>query len=86
MRSQESREHCTPKPPGGRKHGPCRVSHQPGNKSAVMKVERQEIKEVVVEHEDVFAGIGKLKGVTVRLHVVPNSPGAVQRQRRVSIK
>jgi len=47
-----------------------------------MEVERQEIKEL---YEDVFTGIGKLKGVTVKLHVVPNAPGAVQKQSRVSV-
>lgn len=32
-----------------------------------------------------LTGIGKLNYVTVKLHVVPNTPGAVQKQRRVSI-
>jgi len=32
-----------------------------------------------------MSSIGKLKGVTVKLHVVPNTPAAVQKQRRVSI-
>ena len=51
----------------------------------VMEVERQEIKKLIAEYEDVFTGIGKLKGVTVKLHVVPEAPGAIQEQRRVSI-
>jgi len=51
----------------------------------VVKVKRQQINDLVEEYEDVFTGIGKLKGVTVKLHVVPNTPAAVQKQRRVSI-
>ena len=50
-----------------------------------MEVERQEIHNLIAEYEDVFTGIGKLKGVTVKLHVVPEAPGAIQKQRRVSI-
>ena len=52
--------------------------------SPVMEVKRQEIHNLVAEYEDVFTGIGKLKGVTVKLHVVPEAPGAIQEQRRVS--
>ena len=51
----------------------------------VMEVERQEIGNLIEEYADVFTGIGKLKGVTVKQHVVPNSPWAVQKQRRVAI-
>ena len=40
----------------------------------VMEVERQEIENLVEEYADVFTGIGKIKGVTVKQHVVPNSP------------
>ena len=40
---------------------------------------------MIAEYEDVFTGTGKLKGVTVKLHVVPEAPGAFQKQRRVSI-
>jgi len=40
----------------------------------VMEVERQEIGNLIEEYADVFTGIGKLKGVTVKQHVVPNSP------------
>ena len=39
---------------------------------------------MIEEYEDVFTGITKLKGVTLKLHVVSNVPDAVQ-QRRVSI-
>ncbi|PFX21298.1 Retrovirus-related Pol polyprotein [Stylophora pistillata] len=38
------------------------------------------------KHETTRGGnIGKLKGVTVELHVVPEAPGAIQKQRRISI-
>ena len=30
--------------------------------------------DLIKDHEDVFTGIGKLKGVTVKLRVVPNAP------------
>ena len=53
--------------------------------SPVMEVERQEIKNLIAEYEDVFTGIGKLKGVTVKMHVVPKDTGAILKQRRVSI-
>ena len=39
-----------------------------------MEVEQPEIKNLIKEYEDVFSGIGKLKGVTVKLRVVPNAP------------
>ena len=42
--------------------------------SAIMEVERPEINNLIAEYEDVFTGIGKLKGVTVKLHVVPEAP------------
>jgi len=41
---------------------------------------------MIQEYEDVFTGIRKLEGVTVKLHVDPNAPGGVQKQRRVSIR
>ena len=44
----------------------------------VMEVERQEIENLVEEYEDVFPGIRKLKGVTIKLHEATNAPGAVQ--------
>ena len=50
-----------------------------------MEVERPEINNLIAEYEAVFPGIGKLKGVTVKLHVVPEAPGAIQKQRRVSM-
>ena len=37
-------------------------------------MEQPEIKDLIKEYEDVFTGIGKLKGVTVKLRVVPNAP------------
>ena len=40
---------------------------------------------MIAEHENVFTGIGKLKGVTIKRHVVSKAPGAIQKQRRVSI-
>ena len=42
--------------------------------SPVMEVERPEKKNLIAEYVDVFTGIGKLKGVTVKLHVVPEAP------------
>ena len=40
---------------------------------------------MIAENENVFTGIGKLKGVTIKRHVVSKAPGAIQKQRRVSI-
>ena len=37
-------------------------------------MEQPEIKDLIKEYEDVFTGIGKLKGATVKLRVVPNAP------------
>ena len=51
----------------------------------VLGEEQQAVRDIIAEYEDVFTGIGKLKGVTVKLHVVPDAPGAIQKQRRVSI-
>ena len=51
----------------------------------VVEVKRQEINDLVEEYENVFTSIRKLKVVTVKLHVVPNTPAAVQKKRRVSI-
>lgn len=48
-------------------------------------MEQPEIKDLIKEYDDVFTGIGKLKGVAVKLHVVPNAPGVDQKQRRVFI-
>jgi len=41
---------------------------------------------MIQEYEDVFTGIGKLKRVTVKLHVDPNVPGGVQKQRSIPLK
>ena len=38
--------------------------------------------DIMQEYE---SGIGKLKGVKVKLHVDPNAEGVVQKQRRISI-
>ena len=46
---------------------------------------RESINSLVEEYKDVFTGIGKLKGVKVKLHVDPDAKGVVQRQRRISI-
>ena len=35
----------------------------------VLGEERQAVRDIIAEYEDVFTGIGKLKGVTVKLHV-----------------
>ena len=43
-----------------------------------MEVEQSERKNFIAEYENVFTGIGKLKGVTVKLHVVPGAPGTIQ--------
>lgn len=45
--------------------------------SPIMAVERTEINNLIAEYEDVFTGTGKLKGVTVKLHVVPEAAGAI---------
>ena len=37
-------------------------------------MEQPEITDLNKEYEDVFTGIGKLNGVTVKLRVVPNAP------------
>ena len=46
---------------------------------------RESITSLVEEYKDVFTGIGKLKGVKVKLHVDPDAKGVIQRQRRISI-
>ena len=40
----------------------------------ILAVGQPEIMDLIKDHEDVFTGIGKLKGVTVKLRVVPNAP------------
>ncbi|XP_022797448.1 uncharacterized protein LOC111335723 [Stylophora pistillata] len=39
----------------------------------------QETVDLVEEYKDVFTGLGKLRGVTVKLHVDPDAKGAVQK-------
>ena len=41
--------------------------------------------DLVEEYKDVFSGLGKLRGVKVKLHVDPDAKGAVQKQRRISL-
>ena len=63
----------------------CHIEQTTKSPSPVMEVEQPERKNLIAEYENVFTGIGKLKGVTVKLHVVPGAPGTIQKQRRVSI-
>ena len=49
----------------------------------VMGESRQATVNLVEEYKDVFSGVGKLKGVKVKLHVDPDTNGAVQKQRRI---
>lgn len=51
----------------------------------VMGETRQETVDRVEEYRDVFSGLGKLRGVKVKLHVDPDAKGAVQKQRRISL-
>ena len=46
---------------------------------------RQETVDLVEEYKDVFSGLGKLRGVNMKLHVDPDAKGAVQKQRRISL-
>ena len=46
---------------------------------------RQEKVDLVEEYKDVFSGLGKLRGVKVKLHVDPDAKGAVQKQKRMSL-
>ena len=41
--------------------------------------------DLVEEYKDVFSGLGKLRGVKMKLHVDPDANGAVQKQRRISL-
>ena len=41
--------------------------------------------DLVEEYNDVFSGLGKLKGVKVKLHVDPDAKGAAQKQRRIAL-
>jgi len=40
--------------------------------------------DLVEEYKDVFSGLGKLRGVKVKLHVDADAKGAVQKQRRIA--
>ena len=46
---------------------------------------RQETVYLVEEYNDAFSGLGKLRGVKVKLHLDPDAKGAVQKQRRVTL-
>ena len=50
----------------------------------VMGKTRQETVYLVEEYNDAFSGLGKLRGVKVKLHLDPDAKGAVQKQRRVT--
>ena len=82
--SQRPREKCCQ---AGENMGliECHIEQTTKAPSPVMEVEQPERKNFIAEYENVFTGIGKLKGVTVKLHVVPGAPGTIQQQRRVSI-
>ena len=45
----------------------------------------QAVVNLVEEYNDMFSGMGKLKGVKVKLHVDPDANGTVQKQRRIAI-
>ena len=51
----------------------------------VMGETRQETVDRVEGYRDVFSGLGKLRGVKVKLQVDPDAKGAVQKQRRISL-
>ena len=51
----------------------------------VMGETRQVTIHLIEEYKDVFSGLGKLRGVKVKLHVDPDAKGAVQKQRRISL-
>jgi len=52
----------------------------------VMVETRQVTIDLVEEYKDVFSGLGKLRGVKVKLHVDPDAKGAVQKQKNISTK
>ena len=41
--------------------------------------------DLVEEYKDVFSGLGKLRGVKVKLHMDPDAKGSMQKQRRISL-
>ena len=51
----------------------------------VMWESRQVTVDLVQEDKDEFSGLGKLRGVRVKLHVDPDAKGTVQKQRRISL-
>jgi len=51
----------------------------------VMGETRQVTTDLIEEYQDVFSGLGKLRGVKVKLHVHPDAKGTVQTQRRISL-
>ena len=53
---------------------------------SVTLLSRQAAEDIgLVEYPDVFRGIGKLKGMKLKLHADPNAKDVVQKQRRISI-
>ena len=51
----------------------------------VMGENRQATVDLIEGYKDVFSGLGKLKGVKIKLHVDPDVKGAVQKQRTISL-
>ena len=51
----------------------------------VMGETRQVTIDLIEEYKDVFSGLGKLRGVKVKLHVDPDAKGAVHKQRGISL-
>ena len=83
VRGTRPRKSCVTKQTGGRKSGPDKIPLRGNNRH---KLTRDWRRPAVPEYKDVFTGIGKLKGVKVKMHVDPNAKGVVQRQRRISIQ
>ena len=52
---------------------------------SVMEETQQETVDLVEEFKDMFSGLGKLRGVKVKLHMDPDTKGAMQKQRRISL-
>ena len=63
----------------------CHLDLTLSTPSPVMGESRQSTVDLIEEYQDVFSGLGKLKGVKVKLHVDPDAKGAVQKQRRISL-
>ena len=49
----------------------------------VMKETQQKTIDLVEEYRDMFSGLGKLRGIKVKLHVDPDAKGAVQKQKNI---